>query len=58
MKPSAPVELAEVPPLGASLRRGVRSFAIAAVRRDRSLTPYDLPDVRLAARGLTADPFA
>jgi len=55
-EPSAPVELAEVPPLGASLRRGVRSSATAAVRRDRSLTPFDLPDVRLAARGLTTDP--
>lgn len=49
-------QLAEVPPLGASLRRGLRASATAAVRRDRSLTPYDLPDTRIAARGLTADP--
>ncbi len=53
---SATVQLAEVPALGASLRRGVRASATAAVRRDRSLTPFDLPDVRLAANGLTVDP--
>ncbi len=48
------VELASVPPLGASLRRGVVGSAVAAARRQHLAGP--LPGVRLAARGLTADP--
>ncbi|MDO8105898.1 MaoC/PaaZ C-terminal domain-containing protein [Isoptericola sp. b441] len=48
-------ELAEVPPLSTSLRRGLVASTVAAVRHDRGLTPFDLPAVRLAARGLAAD---